>query len=149
MYVLLRLLVNAAALWLATQVVGLVVEGFAYIQETHTIAGGTGRFPGATGTFAAGRVLVEATGMYASSFDGTFDLNPEAHYRRSVGSAFACVQRRTSRRNGGSHRVREPTFACRWRALAWLANRSSLTDADERRLAERVGFEPDSIFGIL
>ena len=76
MYVLLRLLINAAALWLATQVVGLVVEGFAYIQETHTIAGGTGRFAGATGTFAAGRVLVEATGMYASSFDGTIDLHP-------------------------------------------------------------------------
>jgi len=55
---------------------GYVEEGFAYIQETHTITGGTGRFADATGTFAAGRVLVEATGMYASSFDGTIDLHP-------------------------------------------------------------------------
>jgi hypothetical protein len=54
---------------------GVVVGGFAYIQETHTITGGTGRFADATGTFAAGRVLVEATGMYASSFDGTIDLH--------------------------------------------------------------------------
>ena len=52
-----------------------VVDGIAYIQETHTITGGTGRFAGATGTFVGGRVLVEATGMYASSFDGTIDLH--------------------------------------------------------------------------
>jgi hypothetical protein len=54
---------------------GIVVDGIAYIQETHTITGGTGRFAGATGTFAAGRVLVEATGIYASSFDGIIDLH--------------------------------------------------------------------------
>lgn len=54
---------------------GIVVDGIAYIQETHTITGGTGRFAGATGTFDAARVLVEATGMYASSFDGTIDLH--------------------------------------------------------------------------
>ena len=54
---------------------GTVVDGIAYIQETHTITGGTGRFAGATGTFAAGRVLVEATGIFASSFDGTIDLH--------------------------------------------------------------------------
>jgi hypothetical protein len=52
-----------------------VVEGIAYIQETHTITGGTGRFADATGTFVAGRVLVDATGMSASSFDGTIDLH--------------------------------------------------------------------------
>ena len=54
---------------------GIVAEGIAYIQETHTITGGTGRFAGATGTFIAGRVLVEATGMFASSFAGTIDLH--------------------------------------------------------------------------
>ena len=54
---------------------GVVVGGIAYIKETHTITGGTGRFAGATGTFVAGRVLVEATGMFASSFDGTIDLH--------------------------------------------------------------------------
>ena len=54
---------------------GTVVDGIAYIQETHTITGGTGRFAGATGTFIAGRVLVEATGMFASSFDGAIDLH--------------------------------------------------------------------------
>jgi hypothetical protein len=55
--------------------VGTVVEDIAYIQETHTITGGTGRFADATGTFVAGRVLVMSTGMFASSFDGTIDLH--------------------------------------------------------------------------
>ena len=55
---------------------GVVIEGIAYIKETHTITGGTGRFANATGTFVAGRVLVEATGMFASSFEGTIDLHP-------------------------------------------------------------------------
>ena len=54
---------------------GTVVEGIAYIQETHTITGGTGRFADATGTFVAGRVLIEATGFSTSSFDGTIDLH--------------------------------------------------------------------------
>ena len=54
---------------------GTVVDGIAYIHETHTVTGGTGRFAGATGTFAAGRVLDLATGIFASSFDGTIDLH--------------------------------------------------------------------------
>ena len=67
---------NGDTLFGASTGLGVVINGIAYIQETHTITGGTGRFAGATGTFAAGRVLVEATGLYASSFDGTIDLHP-------------------------------------------------------------------------
>jgi hypothetical protein len=52
-----------------------VVEGIAYIHETYTITGGTGRFAGATGNFVAGRVLVEATGISTSTFDGTIALH--------------------------------------------------------------------------
>ena len=57
---------------------GTVAEGIAYIEETYTISGGTGRFAEATGTFVAGRVLIEATGFTASSFDGTIDLTADA-----------------------------------------------------------------------
>lgn len=53
-----------------------VVDGIAYIQETHTITGGTGRFADATGTFVAGRVLVQSTGVSTSSFNGTIDRHP-------------------------------------------------------------------------
>jgi hypothetical protein len=67
---------NGDALFGTSSGTATVGEGIAYIHETYTITGGTGRFAGATGTFVAGRVLVEATGMSASSFDGTIDLHP-------------------------------------------------------------------------
>lgn len=48
-----------------------VVTSVTTIVETATIVGGTGRFAGATGGFTLRRVLDEATGISAGSFDGT------------------------------------------------------------------------------
>ena len=67
---------NGDTLFGTTTGLATVVEDIAYIQETHTITDGTGRFAGATGTFVAGRVLVQATGVSTSSFEGTIDLHP-------------------------------------------------------------------------
>ena len=54
---------------------GTVVDGIAYIQATNTITDGTGRFADATGAFVEARVLVEATGVSTSVFNGTIDLH--------------------------------------------------------------------------
>ena len=42
-----------------------------FIVETYTITGGTGRFAGATGSFAAERLLNTVTGVTAGSLEGT------------------------------------------------------------------------------
>ena len=46
-----------------------VPDGAAIVEEA-TVTGGTGRFAGATGSFTVNRLLVEATGLSAGSFDG-------------------------------------------------------------------------------
>ena len=45
------------------------------IVETNIIAGGTGRFAGASGTFTVERLLDQATGVSSGSFDGAIDLD--------------------------------------------------------------------------
>lgn len=49
----------------------LFAPGVLYIEETATIVGGTGRFAGATGTFACGRLFDIASGTTIGSFEGT------------------------------------------------------------------------------
>ena len=66
---------NGDSLFGTTTGLATVVEGIAYIEETNTITGGTGRFVDATGTFVEGRVLVDATGVSTSSFNGAIDLH--------------------------------------------------------------------------
>lgn len=41
------------------------------IEETYTIAGGTGRFEDASGTFTLKRLVSLTTGVTASTFEGT------------------------------------------------------------------------------
>jgi hypothetical protein len=45
------------------------------IVETYTITGGTGRFAGASGTFGGERLVDQAAGYTAGSFDGAISLN--------------------------------------------------------------------------
>jgi hypothetical protein len=49
----------------------LIVPGVLSVAETGTITGGTGRFAGATGTFATERTFIVATGVTTGSFEGT------------------------------------------------------------------------------
>ena len=48
-----------------------VAPGVLYIEETATITGGTGRFAGATGSFAAERLFDTVAGTTIGSFEGT------------------------------------------------------------------------------
>jgi hypothetical protein len=45
------------------------------IHEIARIAGGTGRFDGATGNFTIDRLLNQGTHKSSGSFSGTIDLN--------------------------------------------------------------------------
>ena len=47
------------------------MPGVLYIEETATITGGTGRFAGATGSFAAERLFDTIAGTTVGSFEGT------------------------------------------------------------------------------
>lgn len=49
----------------------MVAPGVLTVAETAVITGGTGRFAGATGTFAVERTFFVATGVTAGSFEGT------------------------------------------------------------------------------
>jgi hypothetical protein len=53
--------------------------GFAVIAEIYTIAGGTGRFAGAQGSFALDRSVNNATGFTSGSFHGTITSPGAAH----------------------------------------------------------------------
>jgi hypothetical protein len=53
--------------------------GFALITEIYTIAGGTGRFAGAQGSFSLDRSVNNATGFTSGSFHGTITSPGEAH----------------------------------------------------------------------
>lgn len=49
----------------------LVAPGVLTVAETAVITGGTGRFAGATGTFAVERTFFVATGVTTGTFEGT------------------------------------------------------------------------------
>jgi hypothetical protein len=50
-------------------------DGVSFVFETHTVAGGTGRFAGATGGFVVVRVLNVFTGETFGVFDGTIRVS--------------------------------------------------------------------------
>ena len=54
---------------------GVVTFPIATISETYTIAGGTGRFAGATGIFTLDRTVNLLTHVTSGSFTGTIDLD--------------------------------------------------------------------------
>jgi hypothetical protein len=57
----------------------LTTPGLASITEIDTIAGGTGRFAGAQGSFTVERLVILATGFTSGSFHGTITPPGAAH----------------------------------------------------------------------
>lgn len=66
---------NGDQLFTSTTGAGVVTPPIVTISETHTITGGTGRFAGATGTFALERTSNQLTHVTSASFTGTINLD--------------------------------------------------------------------------
>jgi hypothetical protein len=57
----------------------LLSPGVLSVAETGVVTGGTGRFAGATGSFAIERTFFLATGVTTGTFEGTISSPDESH----------------------------------------------------------------------